>query len=405
MRAAETTVESRDVTGAVEPGAATIPPWVYLLSATIFVITTAEFMVAGLMPSLATAFAVSVGEIGNLIALFALGMTFGGPLVIALLLRLGVSNKDALLWLLGVFLTGSTLAAMAPSYAVMALARTLQGVTSAACFGIGLTLCAESVRADLRGRAASLVLAGLMIAPVVGVPAAALINDLFGWRSSFWLIVGLTALCIAIVGPTIPRPARGTQVDLASGLAELRNTRLWAAYATSGLIIGATFAAFSYVTAIFTAVTGLAPRLIPIVLAAYGVATVIGNLIVGRLADRHTIPVLAIGLVVLAAALASFAAVPTDAAVSVAAFLVIGLTGVSLNPAMVARVMRVAHPGPLVNSLHTSVITGGLAFGTWLGGLAIDRGYGLAAPLWIGAGLAVLGLLSLAPRRARDLTA
>lgn len=405
MRAAETTVESRDVTGAVEPGAATVPPWVYLLSATIFVITTAEFMVAGLMPSLATAFAVSVGEIGNLIALFALGMTLGGPLVIALLLRLGVPNKHALLWLLAVFLIGSTLAALAPSYAVMALARTLQGITSAACFGIGLTLCAESVRADLRGRAASLVLAGLTISPIVGVPAAVLINDLFGWRTSFWLVVGLTALCLAVVGSTIPRPNRSTQVDLASGLAGLNNRRLWAAYATSGLIIGATFAAFSYVTAIFTEVTGLAPRLIPIVLAAYGLATVIGNLVIGRLADRHTIPVLAIGLVILGAALASFAAFPTDAVVSVAAFLVIGLTGVSLNPAMVARVMRVAHPGPLVNSLHASAITAGLAFGTWLGGLAIDRGYGLAAPLWIGAGLAGLGLLSLAPRRARDLTA
>ncbi|SFM07734.1 Major Facilitator Superfamily protein [Methylobacterium pseudosasicola] len=140
-------------------------------------------------------------------------------------------------------------------------------------------------------------------------------------------------------------------------------------------------------------------------LAAYELATVIGNLIIGRLADRYTIPVLAIGLVILAAALASFAAFPTDAAVSVAAFLVIGLTGVSLNPAMVARVMRAAHPGPLVNSLHTSVITAGLALGTWLGGLAIDHGYGLAAPLWIGAGLAVLGLLSLTPRQARELAA
>lgn len=402
MRTAETRIEAPTISG--EDCAATVPPWVYLLSATIFVITTAEFMVAGLMPSLASAYAVSVGEIGNLIALFALGMTLGGPLVIALLLRLGVSNKDALLWLLGVFLIGSTLAALAPSYGVMAVARTLQGVTSAACFGIGLTLCAESVRADLRGRAASLVLAGLMISPVVGVPAAALVNDLFGWRTSFWLVVLLTTLCIAVVVPTIPRSASGMQVDLTSGLADLRNGRLWAAYATSGLIIGATFSAFSYVTAIFTEVTGLAPKLIPIVLSAYGVATVIGNLVAGRLADRFTIPVLAGGLLVLAAALASFAASPTNAVVGVGAFLVIGLTGVSLNPAMVARVMRVAHPGPLVNSLHTSVITAGLAFGTWLGGVAIDRGHGLAAPLWIGAGLAVLGLLSLAPRRARDLS-
>ena len=86
---------------------------------------------------------------------------------------------------------------------------------------------------------------------------------------------------------------------------------------------------------------------------------------------------------------------------AIAAFLVIGLVGVALNPAMVARVMRAAHPGPLVNSLHTSVITAGLALGTWAGGAAIDRGYGLTAPLWVGVALAILGLLSLAPPSLR----
>jgi predicted MFS family arabinose efflux permease len=131
------------------------------------------------------------------------------------------------------------------------------------------------------------------------------------------------------------------------------------------------------------------------------VANILGNIVIGRFADRFTILILASGLATLAAALAVLALCATLPTVAIAAFLVIGLVGVALNPAMVVRVMRAAHPGPLVNSLHTSVITAGLALGTWAGGAAIDRGYGLTAPLWVGVALAILGLLSLAPPSLR----
>ncbi|WP_354670383.1 MFS transporter [Paracoccus sp. TOH] len=149
---------------------------------------------------------------------------------------------------------------------------------------------------------------------------------------------------------------------------------------------------------------GLSKTAIPLLLAAYGAANVAGNLVVGRFADRFTIPVLAIGLIALAIALAVFALFAAIPAISVSAFILIGLFGVAMNPAMVARVMRAAHPGPLVNAMHASVITAGLAFGTWAGGASIDVGYGLTAPLWVGFGLAVLGLVSLAPSSARRLS-
>lgn len=379
-----------------------VPSSVYLLAAAIFAITTSEFMVAGLMPTLAHAFAVSVGEIGYLISYFALGMALGGPLVTAGLLALRLPNKPALLSMLGLFLAGSVLAALAPTYGVMAVARIVQGISSAACFGIAITICAEMVRPDLRGRAVSFVLAGLMLSPILGVPATTLISQSFGWQTAFWSIVAVAALCTPIVALGVPAAKQGTPVDLASSFADLNNRQLWAAYVTSALIIGATFAAFSYFAAIFTRITGLADSAIPLLLIAYGAANIVGNLVIGRLADRWTIPVLVGGLIVMAAALALFALFTANPVISITAFIVIGLTGVSLNPAMVARVMRAAHPGPLVNSLHTSVITGGLALGTWAGGFGIDAGFGLRAPLWIGFALALLGLLSLAPRRFRQ---
>ena len=373
------------------------PLVVYLLGLTIFALTTAEFMVAGMMPSLAAALSVTVGGIGYLISLYALGMAIGGPVLTALLLALRIPNKPALLWLLVLYVAGAVLAALATTYDVMAAGRVVMGIASSACFGVSLTICANLVAPEARGRAASFVLAGLMLAPVFGVPVTALIEQHYGWRASFWAVAALSVLCTVVVAWRVPASDEQSHVGLGAEFRSLRNGGLWAAYATSALIIGATFAAFSYFSPIFIEVTGFSAKAIPWLLMAYGLANVVGNLVVGRLADRHTMAVLASGLGILALALGVFAGFSHSATVSVIAFLAIGLTGVALNPAMVARVMRAASPGPLVNTMHASLITAGLAVGSWAGGATIDAGYGLRSPLWVGLALAVLGLLSLVP--------
>ncbi|SUA91824.1 MFS transport protein AraJ [Pandoraea pulmonicola] len=376
-----------------------MPAVVYLLGLTVFAMTTAEFMVAGMMPTLAHAMDVGIGAIGNLISLYALGMAIGGPVLTAVLLALRTPHKRALVCLLTINVAGGVLAAVATRYEAMALARIVMGVASSATFGVALTLCADLVAPSVRGRAAAFVLGGLMFSPVVGVPLTAYIEQHFGWRASFWLVAILAALCTIAVALWAPvtQKQRREDISLAAEIRSLRNRPLWAAFATSGLIIGATFAAFSYFSPIFLNVAGVSAAAIPNLLAMYGIANIIGNAITGRFADRHTLTVLVAGLSVLALALVSFALWAELRPVGVAAFAAIGLTGVSLNPAMVARVMRAATPGPLVNTMHTSVITAGLAFGTWAGGAAIDAGYGLRAPLWIGAAMAALGLASLLP--------
>lgn len=375
----------------------TIPVVVYLLGLTIFVVTTAEFMVAGMMPALSVALRVSVGEVGYLISLYAFGMAIGGPVLTALLLAFRMPNKPALLWLLILYAAAGVLAAMATSYAVMAGARIVMGVASSACFGVSLSICADLVEPQERGRTSSLVFGGLMLAPVLGVPVTVFIEQLFDWRASFWAVALLSMLCTVLVGAFVPASKKDDEVSLAAEFRSLFNGQLWAAFTTSGLIIGAAFAAFSYFSPIFIEVSGASPSAIPWLLAVYGAANVVGNLIVGRLADRYTMQVLAGGLGILAVALGVFALLADNLLVSIGAFLTIGLTGVALNPAMVARVMRAATPGPLVNTMHTSLITLGLAFGAWAGGVTIDAGYGLVSPLWVGLGLAVAGLVSVLP--------
>jgi len=378
-----------------------MPLAVYILGLTIFSLTTSELMVAGMMPSLTTAFDTSVAQIGDLIALYALGMVLGGPLLTAGMLRLGTPNKPALLWLLGLYAVAQSVAASTDSYAIMAGARVITGVAASACFGAALAICADIVGNEMRARAASFVLGGLVLAAALGVPMATLIDQHMGWRASFWLVVILAVLCAMVICVIVPRSQPSTPISLSAELREFRNGHLWTAYATSALIIGATFAAFSYFTPILTEVAGFSTASIPWLLGSYGVANIVGSVLVGHYADKYTFPVMACGLSLLTVALIAFALFAHVAVVSLAMLLVVGLVGVTMNPAMVARVMKTAQPGPLVHTVHASVINIGFGMGAWLGGLGIGAGFGLRAPLWVGVLLAFFGLLSLLPYLAR----
>jgi predicted MFS family arabinose efflux permease len=374
----------------------TLPSTVYLLGLTIFSLVTAEFMVAGMMPALADAFSVSLAQVGNLIAFYALGMAIGGPLVTVLLLSKGVSNKRSLIALLICYVLAGAIAAAAQSYLVLAAARVVMGISSAVCIGLCMTVCAGLVTPERRGRAVSVVLAGLMLSPVVGVPLTTWVEQHFGWRASAWLVVVLAMLCTVLASKRLPTGANGSEPPLRQQLTDMKNAPLWAAYVTSGLIIGATFAAFSYCTPILIQEVGVAPKFVAPLLALYGVANVLGNWVVGRLADRYMMAIVGWGLAIMVLALSGFALAGDHLWLNLTCFLALGLTGVALNPAMVARVMKAAEPGALVNIMHTSVITAGLAFGSWAGGVTIDAGLGLRSPLWVGAAMALAGLLSLA---------
>ncbi|NIH84516.1 MFS transporter [Amycolatopsis granulosa] len=376
-----------------------MPRAIYVLSLGVFAMVTSEFVVAGLMPQLADGLGVTVPEIGYLITAFAVAMAAGGPVLTVALLRL--NPKSALMLLFVIFLAGNVLAATATGYGTMMAARIITGVASQAFFGIGVSLSSQLVRPEVRGRAIAVVLNGLMLGTLLGLPLATVVGEHFGWRAAFWAIGALTV--VAALATLTGVPAIAPSAEGGSFRAELgafRAPRLWLALSTSTFIIGATFSAFSYFTPILTEVTGFDGGTVPPLLVAYGAATVAGNFVVGRLADRHTMPVLAVGLalnLVFLVAFALFADLPGPAVV---AMLGIGLAGVTLNPAMVTRVQRAGNARPLVNTVHSSFITLGVILGSSLGGLAISMS-GLRAPLWLGAGLAVLGLLTVLPELVR----
>ena len=378
-----------------------IPMVVYCLSLGVFALTTSELMISGMMPSLQEAFGRSIADIGNLISLYALGMMIGGPLVTVLFLALKIENKRGLLGLLIFYALAQSVAASTSNFHVLLAARVLTGMAAATSFGLMLAITAQLVAPELRGRASSLVFAGLMLCTVLGVPIATAITNAFGWRASFWSIVVLILLCALVIALKIETTRDGPQADLRSELAEMRKPKLWAAYATSALVIGSSFAVYSYLSPITVELAVFSAMQVPFLLAVYGAANIVGNYVSGRFADRHTIVTIFAGLVVMLAAMLIFALFAELKPAAILAIVMIGLTGIALNPAFVARVMRIAHPGALVNAMHASVINIGLGLGPWIGGQAMEAGYGLHAPLWVGFAMTLAGLLTLAPPALR----
>ncbi|UNS97634.1 MFS transporter [Streptomyces tubbatahanensis] len=377
-----------------------MPLTVHLMAAGIFAMVTSEFLVAGLMPQIAEGLDVSLSQVGYLVTAFAAAMTLGGPFLAAAVLKL--RPKRALTVLFAVFLAGNVLAALAPGYAVMLVARLITGTASAAFLGAAISLSVRLVRPEQAGRAVSVALSGLMLGTLLGLPLSTFVGGLYGWRSAFWVVTAMTVAAAVLTVARVPRmEGQGAGGSGAGGgirreLSVFRRRRLWLVLTTSTLTIGATFSVFSYVNPILTEVSGFSTGSVPLLLIAYGAANLLGNAVVGRLADRYAFAVLLTGLLSNGVFLAAFALLAGVRAGAVVFLLAIGLVGVTMNPAMATRVQRAGNTGPLLNTVHSSFITLGVLLGSALGGAAIPH-FGLVSPAWIGVGLAALGVLTLLP--------
>ncbi|MCP9994717.1 MFS transporter [Streptomyces werraensis] len=372
-----------------------MPRAVYVLALGIFAMVTSEFVVAGLMPQMADGLNATIPQIGYLITAFAVAMAAGGPFLTMALMKL--PPRTALMALFVIFLAGNALAATATGYSTMMAARIVTGIASQAFFGVGISMCAQITRPEIRGRAIAVAMNGLMLGTLLGLPVSTVIGERFGWRAAFWAIAAITVIAAVATWFGVPRIERAEGGGgFRQELGVFRKPRLWLVLSTSTLVIGATFSAFSYFNPILTDLVGFSTGTVPLMLIAYGAATVVGNNIVGRFADRHTVPVLAIGLVLNSVFLSGFALLADLPAPAVICMMGIGLVGVTMNPALATRVQRTGNAGPLVNTVHSSFITLGIILGSSIGAVAIDT-WGLRAPLWLGAVMALAGLATVLP--------
>ena len=374
-----------------------MPLAVYILGLAIFSIGTAELMVAGMTGTLSQAFGISVGDVGHLISYYAFGVMFGGPVLTYFFLKYKVQYRKVLLILFILYVVIQGLSAFNSSHAILIVIRFVTGVLCAGCLSLSLAISMAMVPNHNKPRAAAIVIGGFMISNVFGVPLATMIDQQWGWRITFGLVAVLVFICLIALVRLLPEVSGGGQLRMEEEIKAFKNKAYWKACATSCLILGASFAAFSYFVPVLVDITGFSMQVVPFILMAFGFSNIVGNMITGRLAHDHSLKIMLIGLTVLSISLFAFAIFAEYKTIAIIAIILIGLSGVPMNPAMMARIVSVAHPGPMVNAVHTSVINIGLGGGSYIGGLAITNGYGLRSGLWIGAVLAILALASLLP--------
>lgn len=374
-----------------------MPLAVYILGLAIFAVGTAELMVAGMTATLSQAFGISVGDVGHLISYYAFGVMLGGPVLTYFFLKYKVQYRKVLLILLALYVVVQGLSTFISSHAILIAIRFITGVLCAGCLSLSLAISMAMVPNHNKPRAAAIVIGGFMISNVFGVPLATMIDQQWGWRITFGLVAVLVFVSLIALVRLLPEVSGGGQLRMEEEIKAFKNKAYWKACVTSCLILGASFAAFSYFVPVLVDITGFSMHVVPFILMAFGFSNIVGNTITGRLAHNHSLKIMLVGLTVLSISLFAFAIFAEYKTVAILAIILIGLSGVPMNPAMMARIVSVAHPGPMVNAVHTSVINIGLGGGSYIGGVAITNGYGLRSGLWIGVILAVLALASLLP--------
>ncbi|QVQ51789.1 MFS transporter [Spiractinospora alimapuensis] len=362
------------------------------LALAAFAIGTSEFVVMGVLPELSDGLAVTIPEAGRLISAYAIGVVVGAPVLTAAASR--VEHKRLLLWLLAMFTAGNVASTLAPNYEVLIAARFVSGLPHGAFFGVGAIVAAGMVAHDRRARAIALMMAGLTVSNVIGVPLGTLAAQQFGWRTAFAIVVVISAAALVAIAIVVPAQTHAPRVGVAAETRALLRPAVWLTLLTGAVGFGGLFAFYSYVAPMMTDLAGFSPASVTIILALLGTGMTLGNFLGGRLADWKLLPSLYVSIAVLACMLAvMYVAVHTAAFAAVMAF-VIGVCASTPIPMIQTRLLDVASDAPtLASSLHHSAFNVANANGAWLGGLAIGAGFGLASPNLVGAGLALLGLV------------
>jgi DHA1 family inner membrane transport protein len=357
-----------------------------------FGIGTTEVIIMGLLPGLSRDLGVSIPSAGMLVTGYALGVTFGAPLVALAMVRF--SRKTALLLLLGVFIVGNVLCAIAPTYALLLLARILTALCHGAFFGIGSVVASTLVPQKQRSRAIALMFTGLTLANIFGVPLGTALGQAAGWRAAFWAIVPIGVLAAAAIATLLPAQKDAPPTRLLREFSVLRRPQVVLAMSMSALASASLFSVFTYITPLLENVTGLAPHQVTFVLLLFGVGITIGNLAGGRLADWRQMPAL-IGsfcvyvCVSVALAFASHAVMP-----AVIGVLLWGAVAFSPGAALQTRVVDHAFEAPnLASTLNQSAFNLGNAVGAWTGGIALSAGAAYDQLPWLAAAFAAGALL------------
>jgi DHA1 family inner membrane transport protein len=361
------------------------------LAVSAFGIGTSEFIIMGLLPDLARSFHVSIPKTGILVSGYALSVTLGSPLVALALSRM--DRKRALLILMGMFVAGNALCALAPTFLLLLLARILTALCHGAFFGIGSIVASHLVPRSERAQAIALMFAGLTLANVLGVPAGTALGQVFGWRFAFWALLPIGVIAgLGLLRMVPHQPAE--KIHLKHELQAALRPQVQLVLALSTLSSVSLFCVFTYIAPILEQVTHLSPAAVTSVLMVFGVGITLGNLLGGRLADWKQLPVLLAGIMLLIVIFLAMPFLEVSVVPAVIMIFVWGCVHFAAGAPLQARIVDQAKGAPnLASTLNQGAFNLGNALGASLGGIMLTAGIGYRYLSWGSAAVASVALL------------
>jgi DHA1 family inner membrane transport protein len=390
----------------LSPGTATLSPArvrLALLALALggFAIGATEFVAMGLLPNLAADLLPGLyasspdaanAQVGWLISAYALGVVVGAPTIAAAAARW--PRKQLLLALLAAFTLATIASALLPSFGLVLVARFVAALPHGAYFGIASLVAAELMGPGKRARGVAIVLSGLTIANVVGVPSITWLGQVAGWRVAYIAVAALFAATFIAVAVAVPFQNGNPGATMRNELRAFGRLQVWLALSIGAVGFGGLFAVYTYVAPLVIEITGLPATAVPLVLVVVGLGMTAGNFVGGALADRSVRRTMYAFFGVMLAALLLLAVSAQTLPGLLAGVFLVGGAASALSPTIQARLMDVARDSQsIAAALNHSALNLGNALGAYLGGVVVAAGLGYLAPVWVGFGLSVLGVL------------
>ncbi|GIO60670.1 MFS transporter [Paenibacillus cineris] len=358
------------------------------LAISAFAIGTTEFISVGLLPLIANDLHISVTLAGLTVTLYALGVTFGAPILTSL--TSGVPRKILLIGIMIVFIAGNTLAAASTGIGLLLTARIISALSHGVFMSIGSTIAADLVAENRRASAISIMFSGLTVATVTGVPLGTFIGQQLGWRAAFVaiVIVGVIALIANLI--LIPGNLRkGVRTPVRDQVKIVANGRLLLAFLITALGYGGTFVVFTYLSPLLHDVTGFKESTVALILLLYGIAIAIGNVIGGKAANRKPLSALLYMFLIQAVILLLLTFTAPFKVAGLITIFGMGLLAFMNVPGLQVYVVMLAErfapkAVDVASSVNIAAFNAGIALGAYLGGIVTDH-LGLIHTAWIGS--------------------
>lgn len=358
------------------------------LAVSAFAIGTTEFISVGLLPLIANDLRIPVTTAGLTVSLYALGATFGAPILTAL--TSSMSRKKLLLWIMIVFIIGNTVAALSTTIGILLVARVISAFSHGVFMSIGSTIAADLVPEDRRASAISIMFTGLTVATVTGVPFGTFIGQQLGWRTAFIAIVIIGVIALIANSILVPSNLRkGVKTSFRDQLKLVTNGRLLLLFIITALGYGGTFVVFTYLSPLLQDITGFKEGTVAVILLAYGIAIAIGNMLGGKLSNRNPIGALFYMFIVQAIVLFILMFTAPFKVAGLITILLMGLLAFMNVPGLQVYVVILAErfvPSAVdvASAINIAAFNAGIAIGSFVGGLVTDS-IGLIHTTWIGA--------------------